>query len=108
MPKPKDKENKNDFIERCVDILVSEEGRKPDQAVAICHRIWDKHSEKKLEEQTNENFFEIFKGVKDKKPTLCKCPKCAHMIDYMNEPEAGMGYIKCPNCGEPITQEGGK
>lgn len=33
------------------------------------------------------------------------CPKCKHHIIYLDEPEAGMGYIKCPKCNNILTQK---
>lgn len=35
----------------------------------------------------------------------CACPKCGAEFDYCKEPEAGMGYVACPVCREPVTQE---
>jgi hypothetical protein len=43
MPNPRPGEKEKDFINRCVADLIENEGRKPDQAAAICHSIWDKH-----------------------------------------------------------------
>lgn len=43
MPNPKPGEKEKDFINRCTADLIENEGRKPDQAAAICHGIWDKH-----------------------------------------------------------------
>lgn len=42
MPKPKQGESENDFIDRCIPIVLSE-GTTDDssQAAAICHSIWD-------------------------------------------------------------------
>jgi cation transport regulator ChaB len=34
------------------------------------------------------------------------CKKCKHEFDYLSIPEAGMGYVKCPNCEENINQNG--
>jgi len=34
------------------------------------------------------------------------CPNCEEEINYVNEPEKGMGYIACPTCGVSIDQEG--
>lgn len=41
MPKPRKDENKEDFISRCIPILI-EEGRDQEQATAICYAIWEK------------------------------------------------------------------
>lgn len=40
-----------------------------------------------------------------KTASLATCPKCEASIDYTKEPEVGMGYIKCPNCKEVVTQK---
>ena len=48
MPKPSKKElrngkkGKDQFISRCVSHLIDKEGRKPDQAAAICHSYYRK------------------------------------------------------------------
>jgi len=34
-----------------------------------------------------------------------KCQKCGYLFDYLSVPEAGMGYVLCPKCKEPITQK---
>jgi len=34
-----------------------------------------------------------------------KCPKCKHIFDMLAETEAGMGWVKCPKCGEAVTQK---
>ena len=41
MPKPKKGESKQDFLKRCTAELVDREGRKREQAYAICNRYWD-------------------------------------------------------------------
>ena len=44
------------------------------------------------------------KIASDLENTIAICPSCNHEFDYMKETEAGMGYVKCPKCGEPVTQ----
>lgn len=34
------------------------------------------------------------------------CQNCGEKISYLEYPEVRMGYIKCPNCGGEIDQEG--
>ena len=51
------------------------------------------------------------KWVKDHKDTLknmdyVKCAYCGKYFDYLAEKEAGMGYVKCPNCKENVNQLG--
>jgi len=48
MPNPKPGEKEKDFINRCTAELIETEGRKPDQAAAICHGIWDKHKKQEI------------------------------------------------------------
>jgi DNA-directed RNA polymerase subunit RPC12/RpoP len=35
-----------------------------------------------------------------------KCSHCGKYFDYLAEKEAGMGYVKCPNCKENVNQLG--
>lgn len=39
MPTPNKTETKENFIGRCIPMMIHE-GRKRDQAVAICHSLW--------------------------------------------------------------------
>jgi len=39
MPEPRKDETKENFISRCIPYVVKE-GRKQDQAAAICYSIW--------------------------------------------------------------------
>lgn len=32
------------------------------------------------------------------------CASCGHEFNYESQPEAGMGYVNCPNCNEPVTE----
>lgn len=41
-----------------------------------------------------------------KKDGFCVCENCKSLIGYQDQPEAGMGYIKCPICGVNIDQSG--
>jgi len=34
-----------------------------------------------------------------------KCPDCEYTFDYLATKEAGMGWVKCPDCGKPVTQK---
>jgi len=42
MPTPKKNESENAFVQRCISFVVKNEGKKPDQAYAICKGLWDK------------------------------------------------------------------
>jgi hypothetical protein len=39
MPKPRPYERKDDFISRCIGVLINE-GKPQDQAAAICNSMW--------------------------------------------------------------------
>ena len=43
-----------------------------------------------------------------KNASLVICQHCGHEFDYDKTPEAGMGWVKCPKCGNGVTQESGK
>lgn len=48
MPKPKKYEQKEDFISRCIPIIIKEKGDdlKSGQAYAICKSVWDQDKNK--------------------------------------------------------------
>jgi len=51
MPSPKPNEKKEEYIKRCIPIVLHEGTAKDgSQASAICHSMWDKHSKSKTEE----------------------------------------------------------
>jgi hypothetical protein len=41
MPRPYSKETKSDFMNRCIEYLVSKENRSQEQAIAICAKYWE-------------------------------------------------------------------
>jgi phosphoribosyl 1,2-cyclic phosphodiesterase len=47
MPEPRRNESKQDFINRCVEYIVENENRKPEQATAMCYSIWEESKKKK-------------------------------------------------------------
>lgn len=59
MPTPSANESKNDWMGRCVPMLV-EEGRKQDQAVAICMSKWERRG-KEREDRAAGSTFTVFK-----------------------------------------------
>lgn len=61
MPKPKKGESKKDYVSRCIPIMIDKEGRKPDQAAAICYSIYkQKGSSKKFKKPISESIFEYY------------------------------------------------
>jgi hypothetical protein len=108
MPKPRKNEKKNPFISRCVRQLVHEEGKEPKAAVGECYGIWDEHKKKDLDvTRANYKFLHFLKGIPPPKDEeMVQCDHCLAYFKYSNYMEEGMGYIKCPNCGRNIDQEG--
>jgi hypothetical protein len=47
MPEPKGNESQNDFISRCVSIVMNE-GKDQDEALGKCYGIWRQHKKKSL------------------------------------------------------------
>lgn len=48
MPTPGEKETEQEFVDRCIPIVIAEGTAKDGaQASAICHSMWDQHKEKK-------------------------------------------------------------
>ena len=41
MPKPLLNERQEDFVNRCIEELITEEGKSKPQAVAICYQYWN-------------------------------------------------------------------
>ena len=54
MPIPTEGESREHFMNRCIPMLI-EEGRKPDQAFAICNSLWNNKGNKKLKNEKNIN-----------------------------------------------------
>ena len=42
MPIPLPYERQEDFVGRCVEELITEEGKDKSQAVAMCYQIWNR------------------------------------------------------------------
>ncbi|MHA1908632.1 MAG: hypothetical protein ACW98Y_15125 [Candidatus Thorarchaeota archaeon] len=58
MPQPNADESEEDFVERCIPIVLDEgTAETPEQAVAICHSIWDEAQEdESMEMRSREKF----------------------------------------------------
>jgi HK97 family phage prohead protease len=59
-PKPQDNETEEHFINRCIPMLI-DEGKKPEQAAAICHSLWEKKSAEdiKLAEEFKQKVLDV-------------------------------------------------
>lgn len=67
---PKEGENENDFMGRCVPAMM-DEGKEQDQAVAMCMSMFNKNKEQKEAEKKEKDwqgFDNTVKGCGDKKP----------------------------------------
>ena len=48
MPTPNENETEDDYVSRCIPIVIHEgTTKKPDQAAAICHSMYDRHTKEK-------------------------------------------------------------
>lgn len=56
MPKPSRGQNYRDFINNCVEDLITNENREPDQARAICESIWQ---EEKIAEELEDKLSKL-------------------------------------------------
>lgn len=52
------------------------------------------------------SFSYVHDGECEKAGEEIECQGCKKPVKYADIPEAGMGYIKCPNCGKSIDQTG--
>lgn len=63
MPKPEKDETENEFVQRCIPIVIKEgTAENPDQAAAICHSMWREHKKEKsseAKEMKGMSWFEI-------------------------------------------------
>lgn len=62
MPTPRKNESREDFVQRCIPIVL-DEGTAEDgsQAAAICHSMYDNKNKKKTpDEEADENFKKHF------------------------------------------------
>lgn len=85
MPTPNDNETEEEFMSRCIPILINE-GREQDQAVAICASKWDesnKSGDKKMKEIKQKFYkdfnFEIKSSDDDK--YLIECIGSEEIVD---------------------------
>lgn len=63
MPRPQKGESKSDFMERCVPEIIAE-GKKQDQAVAICNSLYERKSHSV---KISEKMWNVFKKILSKK-----------------------------------------
>lgn len=102
MPKPNQGESKQDFINRCVSELVSEEGKDQDQAVAMCSAIWEEAQKDEQPEPVAGESNPATPEEPVEEPTATKamvmCPDCGWKG---SEEELVDG--KCPECGKEVV-----
>ena len=34
-----------------------------------------------------------------------RCKSCKYKFNWLDIPESGMGYVKCPECEKPVMQD---
>lgn len=110
MPTPRKNETEDDFVSRCIPIVLDDQDLDKDdegdrkQAAAICHSMW--REDKKEKAATGQGV-----GVGgDRQGTsgtdVCRCPECG----YETEHERGTpcSEMTCPECGATLTGVEGK
>ena len=97
IPKPGKKENREDFISRCISRLHDLDPNRPDkQIVAICHEAWrDKKMDDIMEKTRGEGQGQGGERQGDGGADICKCPKCGYKAKHTKGKPCG----KCPKCG---------
>lgn len=75
--------------------LIQNTEKDPDNVSAP---ITKKQNEKQKEKETQPENMQEAKEI-------AKCKKCGYEFDYLSVQEAGMGWVKCPQCKEAVTQE---
>jgi hypothetical protein len=90
MPYPERGETKEEYISRCIPYMIKNEGKKQDQAVAMCHAFWKQYSVKEeiLLDDTSES--SIF-------PQYKLCPECKKRFK-LKDNKVQYNRFKCPNC----------
>jgi HK97 family phage major capsid protein len=84
MPKPLLGESRDDYISRCIPIVIHEGTAKdPNQAVAICHSMWDKHQEGKAVWLKLEEVRKI-------------CPNCATKMEQKGWTKLNVAALDMP------------
>lgn len=95
MPQPGKNESQDDFVSRCIPIVLKDKTAKDQkQAAAICFQTWRDAKKKKAKKQEVGG------------PEKCACPKC----DYTTEKERGTPCrsMKCPECGAMLVADVGE
>jgi len=57
MPSPNKNETKKDFLKRCIPQVIKE-GKKQDQAIAICNSLFENKKKTKKAKTTKKPFYE--------------------------------------------------
>ena len=99
VPKPRPKEDRQNFISRCISELHHIDPNRPQkQIIAMCFNSWrsNKYSETQL-----KNIVEWYEARLGAIPPVCVCPKCGATV---KNPEAHCPEIKCPKCGTPMRR----
>jgi predicted Zn-ribbon and HTH transcriptional regulator len=87
-------------------VIQNTEDKGIDTNISPAPKITKKQEEKQKEKETNPTTMtksEIEENLETKQ--IAKCKKCGYEFDYLSIPEAGMGWVKCPQCEEAVTQD---
>jgi len=93
MPTPESGEKQDDYISRCIPIVIHEGTAKdPSQAAAICHSMWDKHQEGKAVWLELEEVRKI-------------CPTCAEKMEQKGWTKLNVALLEMPEFREALMGE---
>lgn len=94
-PTPREGEAEEDFVQRCMPILI-DEGKKPDEAAAICHSMW-REAQKSEELESYDSINEI---KANKEFLLTELNKLTEKInefhEYVNKLRLQVEYLEAP------------
>ncbi len=112
MPKPREGEEKQEYLSRCIPILKGE-GHDQDQAVAICYSMWRQNTGKNENIDqiidkylVNEHFMSKPSGHRwpgqPSTSTNMKCMECGKR--FKKKIGKSTYEVKCPKCGGYDTE----
>jgi hypothetical protein len=120
-PEPKSDETEDDFVERCIPVLIGE-GKKPGQAAAVCHSVYQQKQENSIEPavggledieegetMTKEEFMKVVNSLATAKVTLSEIAEAMGEARSLVTPEyvealRVVNALKAEGVKDPVTE----
>jgi hypothetical protein len=120
-PEPKSDETEDDFVERCIPVLIGE-GKKPGQAAAVCHSVYQQKQENSIElavggledieegeTMTKEEFMKVVNSLATAKVTLSEIAEAMGEARSLVTPEyvealRVVNALKAEGVKDPVTE----